>query len=94
MARKRAEFGVAGIEIFSAKMETLTKALDLDVPSSALDLPIGQLVLQVINGKQEVNAVQEAQSGRLVRAAAPIAARRGGEIGGVVVVEASLLNRC
>src|SRR5213594_1966149 len=35
MARKRAEFGVAGIEIFSAKMETLTKALDLDVPSSA-----------------------------------------------------------
>ena len=46
MARKRAEFGVAGIEVFSAKMETLTKALDLDVPSSALDLPIGQLVLQ------------------------------------------------
>src|SRR3989442_3788207 len=89
MARKRAEFGVAGIEVFSAKMETLTKALDLDVPSSALDLPIGQLVLQVINGKQEVNAVQEAQTGRLVRAAAPIAAsRRGGEVGGVVVVVA------
>ncbi len=89
MARKRAEFGVAGIEVFSAKMETLTKALDLDVPSSALDLPIGQLVLQVINGKQEVNAVQEAQTGRLVRAAAPIAAGgRSGEIGGVVVVEA------
>ena len=57
MARKRAEFGVAGIEVFSGKMETLTKALDLDVPSSVLDLPIGQLVLQVINGKQEVNAV-------------------------------------
>ncbi len=89
MVRKRAEFGVAGIEVFSAKMETLTKALDLDVPSSALDLPIGQLVLQVINGKQEVNAVQEAQTGRLVRAAAPIVASgRGSEIGGVVVVEA------
>jgi len=90
MARKRAEFGVAGIEVFSAKMEALTKALDLDnVPSSALDLPIGQLVLQVINGKQDVNAVQEAPTGRLVRAAAPIAASgRSGEIGGVVVVEA------
>jgi len=90
MARKRAEFGVAGIEVFSAKMEALTKALDLDnVPLSALDLPIGQLVLQVINGKQEVNAVQEAPTGRLVRAAAPIAASgRSGEIGGVVVVEA------
>ena len=65
MARKRAEFGVAGIEVFSAKMETLTKSLDLEVPSAVLDLPIGQLVLQVINGKQEVNAVQEAQTGAL-----------------------------
>ncbi len=89
MARKRAEFGVAGIEVYSAKMETLTKALDPEVPSTALDLPIGQLVLQAINGKQEVNTVQEAQTGRLVRAAVPIAASgRGGEIGGVVVVDA------
>ncbi|HZH48166.1 MAG TPA: hypothetical protein VFD86_00210, partial [Nitrospira sp.] len=28
MARKRVEFGVAGIEVYSAKMETLTKSLD------------------------------------------------------------------
>jgi two-component system nitrogen regulation sensor histidine kinase NtrY len=83
------EFGVAGIEVYSSRLETLTKAMDPDVPSIVLDLPVGQLVLQAINGKQEVNTVQEAQTGRLVRAAMPIAASgRGGEIGGVVVVDA------
>ncbi|HET7910288.1 MAG TPA: ATP-binding protein [Nitrospira sp.] len=89
MARKRVEFGVAGIEVYSAKMETLTKSLDAEVPEGVLDLPIGQLVLQAINGKQEANTVQEAQTGRLVRAAAPVAASgRGNEVGGVVVVDA------
>ena len=73
MARKRMEYGVAGIEVFSSKMETLTKALDSDIPSGVLDLPISQLVLQVINGKQEFTSVQEAQTGRLVRAAIPVA---------------------
>ncbi len=89
MARKRVEFGVAGIEVYSAKMETLTKSLDPEVPAGVLDLPVGQLVLQAINGKQEGNTVQEAPTGRLVRAAAPIAASgRGGEVGGVVLVDA------
>ncbi|MEC4888492.1 MAG: ATP-binding protein [Nitrospira sp.] len=89
MARKRMEYGVAGIEVFSAKMETLTKALDTEVPSGVLDLPISQLVLQVINGKQEFTSVQEAQTGRLVRAGVPVAAGNNrGELAGVVVVEA------
>jgi len=88
MARKRMEYGVAGIEVFSNKMETLTKALDANVPDGALDLPVSQLVLQVINGKQEFTSVQEAQSGRLVRAGIPVASSiRGGELAGVVVVE-------
>ncbi len=88
IARKRMEYGVAGIEVFSTKMETLTKVLDPDVPSIALDLPISQLVLQVINGKQEFTSVQEAQTGRLVRAGIPVASgTRRGELGGVVVVE-------
>ncbi|TKS58221.1 MAG: PAS domain-containing sensor histidine kinase [Nitrospira sp.] len=89
MARKRMEYGVAGIEVFSSKMETLTKALDADVPTGVLDLPISQLVLQVINGKQEFTSVQEAQTGRLVRAGIPVASSsRRGELEGVVVVEA------
>ena len=56
IARKRDEYATAGIEVFSAKMETLTKALDPEVPVTVLDLPIGQLVLQVINGKQELTS--------------------------------------
>ncbi|MDK2743886.1 MAG: ATP-binding protein [Nitrospira sp. BO4] len=88
MARKRMEYGVAGIEVFSSKMETLTKALDSEVPAGVLDLPISQLVLQVINGKHEFTSVQEAQTGRLVRAAIPVASGiRQGELEGVVVVE-------
>ena len=89
MARKRMEYGVAGIEVFSSKMETLTKALDAEVPAGVLDLPVSQLVLQVINGKQEFTSVQEAQTGRLVRAGVPVAAGNNrGELAGVVVVEA------
>jgi len=89
IARKRTEYGVAGIEVFSSKMETLTKSLDANVPAGVLDLPISQLVLQVINGKQEFTSVQEAQSGRLVRAGIPVASSsRRGELEGVVVVEA------
>ncbi len=89
MARKRMEYGVAGIEVFSSKMETLTKALDADVPAGVLDMPISQLVLQVINGKQEFTSVQEAQTGRLVRAGIPVASSsRRGELEGVVIVEA------
>lgn len=88
MARKRMEYGVAGIEVFSNKMETLTKALDADIPIGVLELPISQLVLQVINGQQEFTSVQEAQTGRLVRAAVPVASgSRRGDLEGVVVVE-------
>ncbi len=89
MDRKRMEYGVAGIEVFSAKMETLTKALDANVPAGVLDLPVSQLVLQVINGKREFTSVQEAQAGRLIRAGIPVASStRRGELEGVVVVEA------
>lgn len=98
MARKRAEYSVAGVEVFSDRMETITKALSPEVPAGVLELPIGQLVLQVINGKQELTSVQEAQTGRLVRAGVPIASNlRRGEIDGVVVVDAyvpeSLLDK-
>ncbi len=89
MARERADHNVAGVEVYSSKMETLTKALAQDVPLQVLDLPIGQLVLQVINTKQELTSVQEAEKGRLVRAGVPIlSSTRQGEVEGVVVVDA------
>ena len=54
-----------------------------------LDLPIGQLVLQVLNGQQELTSVQEARTVRLIRAGVPIPSylKRGG-VDGVVVVDA------
>jgi two-component system nitrogen regulation sensor histidine kinase NtrY len=91
MARKRAEHNLAGVEVYSAKQELLTKAADPAVAASVLELPIGQLVLQVLNGRQEMTSVQEAQSGRLIRAGVPIASNaKQGEIDGVVVVDAYL----
>ncbi|MGH7233565.1 MAG: hypothetical protein ACREJU_19720, partial [Nitrospiraceae bacterium] len=72
MSRKRAEHNVAGVEVFSSKMETLTKAVDANVPATVLDLPVGQLVLQVLNGNRELTLVQESQNGRLIRAGVPI----------------------
>ena len=64
-------------------METLAKSLDAEVPPGVLDLPIGQLVLQAINGKQEANTVQEAQTGEAgPRGGAGGGKRRGNEVGG------------
>ncbi|HEX9743634.1 MAG TPA: ATP-binding protein [Nitrospiraceae bacterium] len=89
MARKRAEHYLASIEVYSTKLELLTKAVDPAVSASVVELPIGQLVLQVLSGRQEMTSAQEAQSGRLIRAGVPIASNaRQGEIDGVVVVAA------
>jgi two-component system nitrogen regulation sensor histidine kinase NtrY len=88
MARKRAEHNVAGVEVFSAKMETLTKAVDSQVPAMVLDLPVGQLVLQVLNGNRELTAVQESSNGRLIRAGVPVPSNmKQGAVVGVVVVD-------
>jgi two-component system nitrogen regulation sensor histidine kinase NtrY len=73
MARKRAEFNITGIEIFSSKFETLARMVDPDVPPSVLNLPVGQLVLKVLDTGTALTAVQEAPVGRLIRAAVPIA---------------------
>ncbi len=88
MARKRAEFNVDGVAIFSSKLETLAHMIAPDVPSRALNLPVGPLVLQVMDSGAEVTSAQVAPSGQLVRAAVPIASNvRTGDIAGVVVVD-------
>ena len=88
MARKRAELNLTGVEVFSAKMETLAKALASDVPGLVLAFPSGQLVLQVLKGNQELTSVQEAENGRLIRAGVPIPSNmRQGGVDGVVVVD-------
>ena len=87
MARKRAEFNLTGIEIFSSKLETLARMVDPDVPPSMLSLPVGQLVLQVLDTGKELTSVQEAPVGRLIRAAVPIASAQDPQgLEGVAVV--------
>ncbi len=88
MARKRAEHNLTGVEVFSSKMDLLVKSMANDVPSVILALPSGQLVLQVVQHNQELTSVQEAESGRLVRAGVPIPSNmRQGAVDGVVVVD-------
>ncbi len=88
MARKRAEHNLTGVEVFSSKMDLLAKSMGSDVPAVVLALPSGQLVLQVFQHNQELTSVQEAESGRLVRAGVPIPSNmRQGAVDGVVVVD-------
>lgn len=89
MARKRAEYNLTAVEVFSPKMETLARMVDPEVPESVLSLPVGQLVLQVLDTGQELTSVQEAQVGRLIRTGLPIRSDTDPKgIAGIVVVGA------
>ena len=87
MARKRAEFNVTDVEVFSSKLELLVRETAPEATDRMFHLPVGQLVRRVLDSHEEVASVQVAQSGRLIRAAVPIASNsQPGGIDGVVVV--------
>ena len=87
MARKRAEFNVAGVEVFSSKLERFVHMIAPAVPAKMFHLPAGQLVRQVLDSHKELTSVQLAEAGRVIRAAVPIASNtQPGGIDGVVVV--------
>ena len=87
MGRKRTEYNLAGVEVFSPRMETLSRMVHPDLSDAVLSLPVGQLVLQVLDTREEMTSVQEAPVGRLVRAATPILSTVNREkVSGVVVV--------
>ena len=87
MARKRAEFNVTGVEVFSSKLELLVRVTAPQANDVTFRLPVGQLVRQVLDSRDEVTSVQVAQAGRLIRAAVPVASNvEPGRIDGVVVV--------
>lgn len=89
MARKRAEYNLTGVEVFSPKLETLSRMVDPEVPPSVLTMPVGQLVLRVLDTGEELTSVQEAQIGRLIRGAVPIVSNVDPQgMTGVVVVDA------
>lgn len=87
MSRKRAEYNLAGVEVFSPRMETLARVVHPELSDAVLSLPVGQMVLRVLDSNQELTSVQEAPVGRLIRAAVPIPSNSDSrKIGGVVVV--------
>ncbi len=89
MGRKRTEYNLAGVEVFSPRMETLARVVHPELSDAVLSLPVGQLVLQVLDTREELNSVQEATVGRLIRAATPILSNTNSEkVSGVVVVSA------
>ena len=87
MARMQHEYHLAGVEVFSPKMETLARMMDPQLSEAVLSLPVGQLVLHVLDTRESLSSAQEAPVGKLIRAAAPIQGNRGaGQVRGVVVV--------
>jgi len=94
LARKRQEFDLAGVEVFSSKMETLARMIQPDLSGMMLKLPIQQFVLQTIDAQKPLTFHQAVPSGKkflsggqLIRATAPIAANTPSiTFAGVVVV--------
>ena len=88
--RKLTEYNLAGIEVFSPKMETLARIIQPEFSEAVLSLPVGQLVLQVLDTGREFTSVQDARVGQLIRAAMPISPSdsTGKITSGIVVVSA------
>jgi two-component system nitrogen regulation sensor histidine kinase NtrY len=68
LARMQHEYHLAGVEVFSPKMETLARMMDPQLSDAVLSLPVGQLVLQVLDRGNALSSAQEAPVGRLIRA--------------------------
>ncbi len=87
MARMQYEYHLAGVEVFSPKMETLARMMDPQLSEAVLSLPVGQLVLQVLDTGKALTSAQEAPVGRMIRAATPIMGNENTRrVRGVVVV--------
>ncbi len=87
LVRMQQEYHLAGVEVFSPKMETLARKMDPQLSDAVLSLPVGQLVLQVLDRGQAQTSAQEAPVGKLIRAAAPImGSGKATQVRGVVVV--------
>ena len=90
MQRKRAEYGVGGVEIYSATKQILTRSVDPKIPLAVLDAPENRLVENALAGG-EVKSFQSIHTGDLIRAAVTIpSASDPAQVDGVVVVDTYL----
>jgi two-component system, NtrC family, nitrogen regulation sensor histidine kinase NtrY len=90
MQRKRMEYGVSGVEVYSATKELLTRSVDPNIPLSVLNAPEDRLVENAL-AQGEVKTFQFIETGDLIRAAVTIpSALDPSKVAGVVVVDTYL----
>ncbi len=90
MQRKRVEYGVGGVEVYSPAKQVLTRSVDPKIPLAVLDDPQNRLVENALAGG-EVKSFQSVHTGDLIRAAVTIPSESDPtRVGGVVVVDTYL----
>ena len=90
MQRKRLEYGVGGVEVYSATKDLLTRAVDSRIPLHILDNPDNRVVDKALS-HGEYNESHITDSGDLIRAAVTIPSVKGAsEVDGVVIVDTYL----
>ena len=90
MQRKRMEYAVGGVEVYSAARELLTRSVDSKVPLHILDNPENRLVEKTLI-RGEINSFQLTETGDLIRAAVTIPSINSpDQPEGVVVVDTYL----
>ena len=90
MQRKRVEYGVGGVEVYSPTKQVLTRSVDPKIPLAVLDAPENRLVENAL-AAGEVKSFQSIHTGDLIRAAVTIpSASDPAQVAGVVVVDTYL----
>ena len=90
MQRKRMEYGVGGVEVYSTTKAVLTRSVDSKIPLQLLDDPDNHIVEKALTSG-EINSFQSAATGDLIRAAVTIPSIKDpDQVDGVVVVDTYL----
>jgi two-component system nitrogen regulation sensor histidine kinase NtrY len=90
MQRKRMEYGVGGVEVYSVEKEVLTRSVDPKIPLGFLDDPENRIVEKALTSG-EINSFRSTETGDLIRVAVTIPSLKDpDQVGGVVVVDTYL----
>ncbi|HLG43734.1 MAG TPA: ATP-binding protein [Nitrospirales bacterium] len=90
MQRKRMEYGVGGVEVYSVEKEVLTRSVDPKIPLLFLDDPENRIVEKALTSG-EINSFRSTETGDLIRVAVTIPSLKDpDQVGGVVVVDTYL----
>src|SRR5260370_5197996 len=85
MQREGMEYGVSGVEVYSAMKQLLPRSVDPKIPLAVMDAPEDKLVESAL-ASGEVKSFQFIETGDLIRAAVTIpSAKDSSQVAGVVV---------